>query len=132
MPSADDGEQEDEAESQARLEWMRSAVAEAEAIPASEWTPGETARTQTLAYLSDLVARITPNHRYAEVSVGHEVGHEITDADLPSNADVSSSVSPKPVRKRVFDLFPHPGFKIPDDFDELPEDELKAWNGESE
>lgn len=48
--------QQDEAEDQARLEWMRSAVAEAEAIPESEWIPGDVARAQTLAYLNDLVA----------------------------------------------------------------------------
>jgi hypothetical protein len=32
----------------------------------------------------------------------------------------------------VFDLFPHPGFEIPADFDELPEAEMKAWRGESD
>jgi len=29
-------------------------------------------------------------------------------------------------------MFYHPDFDIPADFDELPEDELKAWRGECE
>jgi prevent-host-death family protein len=41
-------------------------------------------------------------------------------------------VALKPVKERVFDLFPHPGFDIPADFDELPEAERKAWSGEGE
>jgi hypothetical protein len=36
------------------------------------------------------------------------------------------------VKERVFDLFHHPGFEIPADFDELPEDEMKAWLGETD
>jgi hypothetical protein len=38
----------------------------------------------------------------------------------------------KPAKERAFDLFPHPEFDIPADFDELPEAELKAWRGEGE
>jgi len=45
---------------------------------------------------------------------------------------VAEIVALKPVKERVFDLFPHPGFEIPADFDELPESELKGWRGESE
>jgi antitoxin (DNA-binding transcriptional repressor) of toxin-antitoxin stability system len=45
---------------------------------------------------------------------------------------VAMIVAVKPVKERVFDLFPHPDFEIPADFDELPEDELKAWRGECE
>jgi antitoxin (DNA-binding transcriptional repressor) of toxin-antitoxin stability system len=37
-----------------------------------------------------------------------------------------------PVKERVFDLFPHPGFDIPADFDELPDAERRAWRGQSE
>ena len=45
---------------------------------------------------------------------------------------VAEIVALKPPRERVFDLFPHPEFDIPADFDELPEAELKAWRGEGE
>jgi prevent-host-death family protein len=38
----------------------------------------------------------------------------------------------KPVKERVFDLFHHADFDIPADFDELPEAERRAWNGEDE
>lgn len=43
---------------------------------------------------------------------------------------VAMIVALKPVRERVFDLFHHPGFDLPADFDELPEAEQKAWSGE--
>jgi antitoxin (DNA-binding transcriptional repressor) of toxin-antitoxin stability system len=45
---------------------------------------------------------------------------------------VAMIVALKPVQERTFDLFPHPGFDIPADFDELPEAEQKAWSGEGE
>jgi antitoxin (DNA-binding transcriptional repressor) of toxin-antitoxin stability system len=45
---------------------------------------------------------------------------------------VAMIVALKPAKERTFDLYPHPGFSIPADFDELPEDELKSWNGECE
>jgi antitoxin (DNA-binding transcriptional repressor) of toxin-antitoxin stability system len=45
---------------------------------------------------------------------------------------VAEIVALKPVKERVFDLFHHPGFEIPADFDELPEDEMKAWLGETD
>lgn len=45
---------------------------------------------------------------------------------------VAEIVALKPAKERVFDLFPHPEFDIPADFDELPETELKARCGESE
>jgi antitoxin (DNA-binding transcriptional repressor) of toxin-antitoxin stability system len=45
---------------------------------------------------------------------------------------VAEIVALKPRKEREFDLFPHPGFQIPDDFDELPESELKGWRGEIE
>jgi prevent-host-death family protein len=45
---------------------------------------------------------------------------------------VAMIVPLKPPKERVFDLFPHPGFDIPADFDELPEAERRAWNGEGE
>lgn len=43
---------------------------------------------------------------------------------------VAMIVALKPAKERVFDQFPHPGFDLPADFDELPEAERKAWNGE--
>lgn len=43
---------------------------------------------------------------------------------------VAMIVALKPAKERVFDQFLHPGFDLPADFDELPEAERKAWNGE--
>jgi hypothetical protein len=43
---------------------------------------------------------------------------------------VAQIVAFKSATRRVLDLFYHPGFKIPEDFDELPEEELRAWCGE--
>lgn len=45
---------------------------------------------------------------------------------------VAMIVPLKPVKERTFDLFPHPGFDIPADFDELPEADAVAWRGEGE
>jgi antitoxin (DNA-binding transcriptional repressor) of toxin-antitoxin stability system len=45
---------------------------------------------------------------------------------------VAEIVAVKPVKERAFDLFPHPDFDIPADFDELPEPEMKGWRGEGE
>jgi antitoxin (DNA-binding transcriptional repressor) of toxin-antitoxin stability system len=45
---------------------------------------------------------------------------------------VAEIVALKPVKKRTFDMFHHPGFVLPADFDELPEEELRAWEGEDE
>lgn len=45
---------------------------------------------------------------------------------------VAEIVALKPVKKRKLGLFPHPGFKIPDDFDELPEAEMRGWLGEND
>ena len=45
---------------------------------------------------------------------------------------VAEIVALKPAKERIFDLFPHPDFDLPADFDELPESELKAWSGEGE
>lgn len=39
--------------------------------------------------LADVVARITPENRYAEVSIGPEVGHEVIDDDMPEITDFS-------------------------------------------
>lgn len=45
---------------------------------------------------------------------------------------VAMIVALSPVKERPFDLFHHPDFDIPAGFDELPEDELKAWRRENE
>jgi hypothetical protein len=45
---------------------------------------------------------------------------------------VAEIVALKPVKERVFDQFYCPNFEIPADFDDLPETELKGWNGEAE
>jgi len=45
---------------------------------------------------------------------------------------VAEIVALKPAKTRVFDLFHHPNFEIPADFDELPESEMKYWRGEGE
>jgi len=43
---------------------------------------------------------------------------------------VAMIVPLKPVKERVFDLFHQPDFNIHADFDEIPDAEQKAWNGE--
>lgn len=45
---------------------------------------------------------------------------------------VAEIVAIKPARERTFDLFPHPEFDIPADFDALSAADLKAWRGETE
>jgi antitoxin (DNA-binding transcriptional repressor) of toxin-antitoxin stability system len=45
---------------------------------------------------------------------------------------VAEIVALKPAKGRVLGLFYRPNFTIPEDFDELPEAELKAWMGETE
>lgn len=45
---------------------------------------------------------------------------------------VAEIVAIKPQKVRELGQFYHPNFQIPDDFDLLPEAELKAWMGETE
>lgn len=45
---------------------------------------------------------------------------------------VAEIVALKAAKERVFDLFPHPDFDMPVDFDDIPEADLKAWRGEGE
>jgi antitoxin (DNA-binding transcriptional repressor) of toxin-antitoxin stability system len=45
---------------------------------------------------------------------------------------VAMIVAVKPAKERPLGMFHTPDFEIPADFDELPEDELKAWRGECE
>ena len=45
---------------------------------------------------------------------------------------VAMIVALKPAKERAFDLFHHPDFDIPADFDELPAAEQRAWSGDGE
>lgn len=45
---------------------------------------------------------------------------------------VAMIVAVKSAKERPLGMFHTPDFEIPADFDELPEDELKAWRGECE
>jgi antitoxin (DNA-binding transcriptional repressor) of toxin-antitoxin stability system len=45
---------------------------------------------------------------------------------------VAEIVALKPVKEREMGQFYCPNFEIPADFDDLPEAELKGWNGEKE
>jgi prevent-host-death family protein len=45
---------------------------------------------------------------------------------------VAEIVAMKPATERAFDLFPHPNFDIPADFDEISDAEIKAWRGDDD
>ncbi len=45
---------------------------------------------------------------------------------------VAEIVAIKPMTRRAFGQFLQPNFRIPDDFDELPETELAWWLGKGE
>jgi len=45
---------------------------------------------------------------------------------------VAEIVPLKPQKKRTLGMFYQPGFEIPADFDELPEEEMRGWNGEND
>jgi len=45
---------------------------------------------------------------------------------------VAEIVAIQPATERVFGQFLQPGFRIPADFDELPDSELAGWLGEGE
>ena len=45
---------------------------------------------------------------------------------------VAELVAIAPMTQRTLGDFYQPDFRIPDDFDELPEAEMKAWMGEAE
>ncbi len=59
-------------------------------------------------------------------------GEQIVLTSGRKRTPVAQIVALKPARERVFDLFPHPSFDIPADFDELPDAELRAWCGDTE
>ena len=79
----------------------------------------EASMFQAKTQLSDLVKRA-------------QRGEKIVLTTGRSKIPVAEIIALKPAEERLFDLFPHPEFDIPADFDELPEAELKAWRGEGE
>lgn len=70
-------------------------------------------------HLSDLVKRA-------------QRGEKIILTSGRSKVPVAEIVAIKPAKVRALGLFYRPDFRIPDDFDELPEAELRAWMGEEE
>lgn len=47
-------------------------------------------------------------------------------------APVAEILAVKPVTERTLGQFYQPGFCIPDDFDDLPEGELRGWLGSAD
>jgi antitoxin (DNA-binding transcriptional repressor) of toxin-antitoxin stability system len=70
--------------------------------------------------------------RLSELVKRAQQGEKIVLTTGRKKTPVAMIVPLKAVKERVFDLFPHPGFDIPADFDELPDAERKAWRGQSE
>ncbi len=70
--------------------------------------------------------------RLSELVKRAQRGEKIVLTTGRKKTPVALIVALKPSKKRPFDLFHHPSFDIPADFDELPEAELKAWRGEGE
>jgi antitoxin (DNA-binding transcriptional repressor) of toxin-antitoxin stability system len=68
--------------------------------------------------------------RLSELVKRAQRGEKIVLTTGRKKTPVAMIVALKPVKERVFDLFPHPDFDIPADFDELPEADLRAWRGE--
>jgi antitoxin (DNA-binding transcriptional repressor) of toxin-antitoxin stability system len=79
----------------------------------------EASMFEAKTHLSDLVKRA-------------QRGEKIILTQGRKRIPVAEIVALKPAKTREFDLFPHPGFEIPADFDELSEEEMKGWNGEGE
>jgi antitoxin (DNA-binding transcriptional repressor) of toxin-antitoxin stability system len=68
--------------------------------------------------------------RLSELVKRAQRGEKIVLTTGRKKTPVAMIVALKPVKERVFDLFPRPDFDIPADFDELPEADLRAWRGE--
>jgi len=68
--------------------------------------------------------------RLSELVKRAQRGEKIVLTTGRKKTPVAMIVALKPVKERVFDLFPHPHFDIPAGFDELPEADLSAWRGE--
>jgi antitoxin (DNA-binding transcriptional repressor) of toxin-antitoxin stability system len=70
--------------------------------------------------------------RLSELVKRAQRGEKIVLTTGRKKTPVAMIVALKAVKERVFDSFPHPGFDIPADFDELPDAERRAWRGQSE
>jgi prevent-host-death family protein len=70
--------------------------------------------------------------RLSELVKRAQQGEKVILTSRQKKTPVAMIVALNPAKERVFDLFPHPGFDIPADFDELPEVERKGWSGEVE
>jgi len=68
--------------------------------------------------------------RLSELVKRAQRGEKIVLTTGRKKTPVAMIVALKPVKERVFDLFPHPDFDIPADFDEVPEADLRTWRGE--
>ena len=68
--------------------------------------------------------------RLSELVKRAQRGEKIVLTTGRKKTPVAMIVALKSVKERVFDLFPHPDFDMPADFDELPEADLRAWRGE--
>jgi antitoxin (DNA-binding transcriptional repressor) of toxin-antitoxin stability system len=68
--------------------------------------------------------------RLSELVKRAQRGEKIVLTTGRKKTPVAMIVALKPVKERAFDLFPHPDFDLPADFDELPEADLRAWRGE--
>jgi antitoxin (DNA-binding transcriptional repressor) of toxin-antitoxin stability system len=70
--------------------------------------------------------------RLSELVKRAQRGEKIVLTTGRKKTPVAMIVALSPAKTRAFDLFHHPDFDIPADFDDLPEAEQKAWNGESD
>lgn len=70
--------------------------------------------------------------RLSELVRKAQLGEKVILTNGRDRTPVAEIVALAPLQKRPLGLFAVPGFKIPEDFDELPEDELRLWNGEGE
>ena len=61
-----------------------------------------------------------------------QLGEKVILTNGRDRVPVAEIVALEPLKKRPLGLFAVPGFEIPEDFDDLPEEELKLWNGGGE
>ncbi len=61
-----------------------------------------------------------------------QFGEEVILTNGREKVPVAKIVALEPLKKRPMGLFAVPGFEIPADFNELPEEELNLWNGGGE
>jgi antitoxin (DNA-binding transcriptional repressor) of toxin-antitoxin stability system len=67
-------------------------------------------------------------NRLSELVKRAQRGEKVVLTTGRKKTPVAMIVALKPVKERVFDLFHHPDFDIPADFDELSEAEHRAWS----